>query len=80
MIYWEQSIIPLVTILDELFTKQSNNLIFYLIFLERSTRLHTLLVEGFKSYGFTFEYMDEPLIKTTTVYPGFLFKVTREQK
>ena len=69
VVYWEQSIIPLVTIIDELFTKHDNKLIFYLIFLERSYRLHTQLVDAFKNHKFTFEYLDDPLTKNTSVYP-----------
>jgi hypothetical protein len=68
VIYWEQSIIPLVTILDEMFKKHENKLVFYLIFLERSTRLHTQLTDAFKANGFTYEYLDEPLTKNTAVY------------
>ena len=68
VIYWEQSILPLISILDVLFAKQDNNLVFYLIFLERTTRLHKQLKEAFEKYGFTYEYIQDPITQGTAVY------------
>ena len=79
VIYWEQSILPLASVLDSLFTNHNNNLVFYLIFLERTTRLHTQLKEAFEKYGFKYEYIDDPITKGTAVFEWFLFKVTREK-
>ena len=80
VIYWEQSIIPLVTVLDELFSKQDNQLEFYLIFVERSIRLHTLLKEALTDYKFTYEYLDDPITKEMEVHTCFLFKITRKNE
>lgn len=68
VIYWESSIIPLMTIVDELFTKQNDELVFYLIFLKRSTRLHDQLLEAFEKYNFTYELIDDPLTHHTAQY------------
>eukprot|EP00343_Euplotes_focardii_P009061 CAMPEP_0205824102 /NCGR_PEP_ID=MMETSP0206-20130828/19440_1 /ASSEMBLY_ACC=CAM_ASM_000279 /TAXON_ID=36767 /ORGANISM="Euplotes focardii, Strain TN1" /LENGTH=154 /DNA_ID=CAMNT_0053121901 /DNA_START=122 /DNA_END=583 /DNA_ORIENTATION=- len=78
VIYWEQSILPLITILDELFSKQDNNLIFYLIFVERNAMLHKLLKEALDTFKFTYEYLDDPLIKEFEVHTAHLFKIIRK--
>ena len=80
VIYWEQSINPLITIVDELFTKQDNDLVFYLIFLERNVMLHTMLKEELEKFGFAYEYLKEELLKEFTVHASFLFKITRKSE
>uniref|UniRef100_A0A7S3J6U1 Uncharacterized protein n=1 Tax=Euplotes harpa TaxID=151035 RepID=A0A7S3J6U1_9SPIT len=78
VIYWEDSIVPLVTILDELFTNHDDKLVFYMIFLERTTRLHTQLIQAYEKFNFQYEYLQDPLTKGTAGYECFLFKVVRK--
>ena len=68
VIYWEQSIIPLMTIVDKMFTNNSDSLVFYMVFMKRSQRLYDQLLEAYEKYGLEYEIIDDPLTHEAGLY------------
>lgn len=76
IVYWSQSVAPLISVVDEIFTKQENRITFYLAYIERVRDVHKMLLEELAKNGFKVERIDTDLTPKD-VYEQFLYKITR---
>ena len=76
VVYWPQSIEPLCTVLDTLFTKQKPGLVFYICYIERIKSVHRNLLSSLQNRNFSVLEIAKNVTKPIYEH-AYIYKVTR---